>query len=80
MTGFTGWGTGRSSPPGKWYQEAVDTSDLLNWVRGKSSLFVGAEYDPYLRFDSDTGYDEEPLYTFNGYATGNAFADFFTAT
>jgi hypothetical protein len=76
VSGFSGWGTGRSSPPGKWYQEAIDTSELLNWVRGKSSLTVGAEYDPYLRFDSATGYEEEPVYSFNGYATGNAFADF----
>lgn len=76
VTGFSGWGTGRSSPPGKWYQEAVDTSELLNYVHGKSSLFVGAEYDPYLRFDSATGYQEEPIYNFTGYATGNAFADF----
>lgn len=35
VTGFSGWGTGRSSPPGKWYQEAIDTSELLNYVRGK---------------------------------------------
>jgi len=76
VTGFSGWGTGTSSPPGKWYQEAIDTSELLNYVHGKSSLFVGAEYDPYLRFDSDTGYEEEPHYTFTGYATGNALADF----
>ena len=76
VTGFPGWGTGRSSPPGKWYQEAVDTSDVLNFVHGKSSLFLGAEYDPYLRFDSDTGYEEEPIYRFTGYATGNALADF----
>lgn len=84
LTGYSGWGTGRSSPPGKWYQEAVDTSELLNYVHGKSSLFVGAEYDPYLRFDSATGYQEEPIYSFTGYATGkpgtgvpgDAFADF----
>lgn len=76
VSGYSGWGTGRSSPPGKWYQEAVDTSELLNWVHGKSSLFVGAEWDPYLRFDSATGYEEEPIYKFTGYATGNAFADF----
>jgi hypothetical protein len=76
VTGFSGWGTGRSSPPGKWYQEAVNTSEMLNWSHGKSSLFLGAEYEPYLRFDSATGYQEEPIYTFNGYATGNAFADF----
>jgi len=76
VTGFSGWGTGTSSPPGKWYQEAVDASELMNYVHGKSSLFVGAEYDPYLRFDSATGYEEEPNYNFNGYATGNALADF----
>ncbi len=76
VTGFSGWGTGRSSPPGKWYQEAIDTSELLNYVHGKNSLMVGAEYDPYLRFDSATGYEEEPIYSFSGYATGNAFADF----
>jgi hypothetical protein len=76
VTGFSGWGTGTSSPPGKWYQEAIDASELMNYVHGKSSLFVGAEYDPYLRFDSDTGYEEEPLYNFSGYATGNALADF----
>ena len=76
VTGFSGWGTGRSSPPGKWYQEAIDSSEMLNYVRGRQSLFVGAVYDPYLRFDSDTGYQEEPIYSFTGYATGNAFADF----
>jgi hypothetical protein len=48
----------------------------MNYVHGRSSLFFGAEYDPYLRFDSATGYQEEPLYNFNGYATGNALADF----
>ncbi|HEX4037508.1 MAG TPA: carboxypeptidase-like regulatory domain-containing protein [Acidobacteriaceae bacterium] len=76
VTGFSGWGTGRSSPPGKWYQEEIDGSELMNYVRGRSSLFVGAEYAPYLRFDSATGYEEEPIYNFNGYATGNALADF----
>lgn len=76
VAGFPGWGTGRSLPPGKWYQEAVATSDVLNYVRGNNSLFLGAEYEPYLRFDSDTGYLEEPSYHFNGYATGNALADF----
>ena len=76
VTGFPGWGTGRSLPPGKWYQEAIDASDVLNYAHGNNSLFVGAEYNPYLRFDSDTGYLEEPSYHFNGYASGNPFADF----
>lgn len=77
VTGFSGWGTGRSSPPGKWYQESIATSELMNYVHGKSSVFFGAEYAPYLRFDSATGYQEEPIYKFTGYATGNALADFF---
>ncbi|HEX5283390.1 MAG TPA: carboxypeptidase regulatory-like domain-containing protein [Bryocella sp.] len=87
VTGFSGWGTGRSSPPGKWYQEAIEASDLLSLTHGGHTLTFGAEYDPYLRFDSATGYQEEPLYSFTGFATvykpskgtassGNGFADF----
>lgn len=75
VTGYSGWGTGRSSPPGKWYQESVAASELMNYVHGKSSLFVGAEYAPYLRFDSATGYEEEPIYKFTG-DSGDGFADF----
>jgi hypothetical protein len=76
VTGFSGWGTGRSSPPGKWYQEAVDASDLLSFTHGGHTFAFGLEYEPYLRFDSATGYEQEPLYNFTGYATGNGFADF----
>ena len=76
VTGFSGWGTGRSSPPGKWYQEAVDASDLLSFTHGGHTFAFGVEYDPYLRFDSATGYQEEPLYSFTGFATGNGLSDF----
>jgi hypothetical protein len=48
----------------------------LNYVHGGHSLFIGAEIDPYIRFDSRTGYQEEPLYSFNGSFTGNGLADF----
>jgi hypothetical protein len=76
VSGFSGWGSGGSQPPGKWYRESVAASDLLNYTHNKNSLVFGVEYFPYLRFDSDTGYEEEPIYSFNGYASGNAFADF----
>src|SRR5581483_2118845 len=53
-----------------------EASELLNYVHGSHSIFIGAELDPYIRFDSQTGYQEEPIYAFNGSATGNALADF----
>src|SRR3954471_16438249 len=42
----------------------------------KSFTVYRAEIDPYIRFDSRTGYQEEPLYAFNGSFTGNGLADF----
>ncbi len=76
VSGFPGWGSGSPQPPGKWLREDVEASELLNWVHGSHSLSMGAELDPYVRFDSQTGYEEEPLYSFNGTFTGNALADF----
>jgi hypothetical protein len=76
VTGFSGWGSGSPQPPGKWLREDVQASELLNYVHGSHSLFIGAEIDPYIRFDSRTGYQEEPLYAFNGSFTGNGLADF----
>lgn len=76
VTGFSGWGSGSPQPPGKWLREDVQASELLNYVHGSHSLFIGAEIDPYIRFDSRTGYQEEPLYSFNGTYTGNGLADF----
>jgi Carboxypeptidase regulatory-like domain len=76
VTGFSGWGSGSPQPPGKWLREDVQASELLNYVHGSHSVFIGAEIDPYIRFDSRTGYQEEPLYAFNGSFTGNGLADF----
>ena len=80
VTGFSGWGSGSPQPPGKWLREDVQASELLNYVHGSHSLFIGAEIDPYIRFDSRTGYQEEPLYAFNGSFTGNGLADFLLGT
>ncbi len=76
VTGFSGWGSGSPQPPGKWLREDIEASEMLNYVRGSHSLFIGAEIDPYIRFDSRTGYQEEPIYSFNGSFTGNGLADF----
>ncbi len=76
VTGFPGWGSGSPQPPGKWLREDLEASELLNYVHGTHSLSIGAEFDPYIRFDSQTGYQEEPLYSFTGSFSGNALADF----
>ncbi|MBV9082206.1 MAG: carboxypeptidase regulatory-like domain-containing protein, partial [Acidobacteriaceae bacterium] len=76
VTGFSGWGSGSPQPPGKWLRESLDASEMLNYVHAGHSIYVGAQVDPYIRFDSRTGYQEEPLYTFNGTFTGNGLADF----
>jgi hypothetical protein len=36
---------------------------------------MGTQFTPYTRFDSKTGYQEEPLLTFTGSATGNGLSD-----
>ena len=42
---------------------------LLSFTHGGHSFAFGVEYEPYLRFDSATGYQQEPLYNFTGFAT-----------
>ncbi|MGI8744843.1 MAG: carboxypeptidase regulatory-like domain-containing protein [Bryobacteraceae bacterium] len=76
VTGFSGWGSGGPQPPGEWIRNNVELSEMLTWVHGGHSIYVGAEITPYVRFDSSTGYQEEPLYNFNGSSSGNALADF----
>jgi hypothetical protein len=76
VTGNSGWGSGSPQPPGKWLRESLEVSEMLNFVHGTHSVYVGTEIDPYVRFDSRTGYQEEPLYAFNGTFTGNGLADF----
>jgi hypothetical protein len=76
VTGYSGWGSGGSQPPGEWVRDTVEISEMLTWVKGGHSMHVGAGYTPWTRFDSSTGYQEEPLFSFNGSASGNALADF----
>lgn len=76
VTGFSGWGSGGPQPPGEWLRNNVEVSEMLTWVRGGHSMYMGAEITPWVRFDSTTGYQEEPVFNFNGSFTGNALADF----
>jgi hypothetical protein len=76
VTGFSGWGSGGTQPPGEWVRDNVEISEMLTWIRGGHSLHAGAGVTPYVRFDSATGFQEEPVLNFNGTFTGNAMADF----
>ncbi len=75
VTSFSGWGSGGTQPPGSWRRDNFDISDVLSWNRGSHAMHFGAQYTPYTRFDSKTGFQEEPLLTFTGSATGNGLAD-----
>jgi hypothetical protein len=75
VSGFSGWGSGGSQPPGEWVRDNVEISEMLSWAKGSHSMHFGAEFTPYTRFDSQTGYQEEPVLNFNGTFTGNALAD-----
>ncbi|MEO7145384.1 MAG: carboxypeptidase regulatory-like domain-containing protein [Bryobacteraceae bacterium] len=76
VTGFSGWGSGGAQPPGEWIRNNFEISEMLTWVRGSHSMHMGADITPYVRFDSSTGYQEEPVFNFNGSFTGNGLADF----
>ena len=76
VTGYSGWGSGGAQPPGEWIRDNFEITDMLTWVRGSHSMHMGAEITPYVRFDSSTGFQEEPVFNFNGTFTGNALADF----
>ena len=75
VTGYSGWGTGSPQPPGNWRRDNFEISDILSWTLGGHFLHVGGNFVPYSRFDSKTGYQEEPLVTFTGIATNNGLAD-----
>src|SRR5713226_5950066 len=49
---------------------------MLTWVKGSHSMHIGAGFTPWTRFDSSTGFQEEPIFNFNGTFSGNALADF----
>ncbi len=76
ISGYSGWGSGGSQPPGEWIRDNVEIAETLSWIKGGHSMHMGGEITPYTRFDSSTGYQEEPVINFNGTFTGNALADF----
>jgi hypothetical protein len=78
VTSFSGWGSGSPQPPGDWIRNNFEISEFATYVRGAHSLHFGGTLVPWTRFDSSTGYQEEPLFTFTGAATGNGLADLLT--
>ena len=48
---------------------------MLSWNHGGHAMKGGTRFTPYTKFDSKTGYQEEPLLTFTGTATGNGLGD-----
>ncbi len=76
VTGYSGWGSGGAQPPGEWIRDNVEISEMLTWVHGSHSMHMGAEITPWTRFDSSTGFQEEPVFNFNGSFSGNGLADF----
>lgn len=78
VTSYSGWGTGGAQPPGEWIRNNLEVSDVVTYVRGNHSIHFGGTLVPWTRFDSSTGYQEEPIFTFTGAATGNGLADLLT--
>jgi hypothetical protein len=78
VTSYSGWGSGGTQPPGDWLRNNFEISEVLTYMRGAHSMHFGGSVVPWTRFDSATGYQEEPLYTFTGAATGNGLADLLT--
>ena len=78
VTGFSGWGSGGSQPPGKWLRGDYEISDIVTWVRGDHTMHTGITYTPFNKFDSNTGFQEEPVLAFNGSGSGNALVDLMT--
>lgn len=76
ISGYSGWGSGGSQPPGEWVRSNYEISETLSWIRGAHSIRMGGVFTPYTKFDSSTGYQEEPIVNFNGTFTGNALSDF----
>jgi len=75
VSGFPGWGGGGPAPPGRWLRNNFEVSDMLTYIRGGHSMHIGVELNPNFKFDSKTGFQEEPTFSFSG-QSGNALADF----
>jgi hypothetical protein len=78
VTSFSGWGSGGTQPPGTWIRDNLQLSDILTYIHGGHSMHFGGTFVPWSRFDSSTGYQEEPILTFTGAATNNGLADLLT--
>src|SRR5689334_6288704 len=78
VTSYSGWGSGGTQPPGDWVRDNIEISEILTYIRGAHNMHFGGTFVPHNRFDSTTGYQEEPLLTFTGAATGNGLADLLT--
>jgi hypothetical protein len=78
VTGFSGWGSGGSQPPGKWIRGDYEISDIVTWLHGNHTMHMGITYTPFNKFDSNTGFQEEPVLAFNGSGSGNALVDLMT--
>ncbi|MDQ2901282.1 MAG: TonB-dependent receptor, partial [Acidobacteriota bacterium] len=75
ITGYAGWGSVTNSPPGKWVRRNVEINDTVTWTRGRHTINAGAEYTPYIVFDSSTKFNQSGTATFSGQITGNGIAD-----
>lgn len=69
VTSFSGWGSGGTQPPGTWTRDNFELTDILTWIHGGHSVHFGGTFVPSSRFDSSTGYQEEPIMTFTGAST-----------
>jgi hypothetical protein len=78
VTSFSGWGSGGTQPPGTWVRDNFELTDILTALRGAHAFHVGGSFVPWSRFDSSTGYQEEPIMTFTGASTGNGLGDLMT--
>jgi hypothetical protein len=78
VTSYSGWGSGGTQPPGDWKRTNLEIADLVTYIQGAHNMHFGGSYVPWNRFDSTTGYQEEPIMTFTGTATGNGLADLLT--
>jgi hypothetical protein len=78
VSSYSGWGSGGTQPPGDWVRDNLEINEILTYIRGAHNMHFGGTFVPYSRFDSTTGYQEEPLLTFTGATTGNGLADLLT--
>ena len=58
VTGYGGWGSVTNSPPGRWVRRNVEINDTLTWTSGRHTINAGAEYSPYIVFDSSTKFNQ----------------------